>query len=377
MPLASRPMEPVELRAAVSDLKSRLEGARSFLDVEGKERELVDLREQVSVPDLWGDQDRARALTSRLARHEGTIKLVADLDGSIEDVDVLLELALEESDRAALSEVQTELDTLLSKLSILERESLFFGEHDDSPAIVSIYAGAGGVDAQDWAEMLLRMYTRYLERSSFSFEVDDYQGGEEAGIKSVTLTITGDNAYGTFESERGTHRLVRISPFDSNARRHTAFAGVDVIPQVDVAEIEIELEDLRIDTYRASGAGGQHINKTDSAVRITHEPTGIVVSCQAERSQMQNKARAMQLLNARLAEKARHDQAEQVAAIRGEQHEAAWGRQIRSYVLQPYQMVKDLRTDHEVGNIQGVLDGDIDGFIDSYLRWRRAEKYEA
>jgi peptide chain release factor 2 len=191
------------------------------------------------------------------------------------------------------------------------------------------------------------------------------------------LTIKGDNAYGTFESERGTHRLVRISPFDSQARRHTAFAGVDVIPLVEVEDMEIDPEDLRIDTYRASGAGGQHINKTDSAVRITHIPTGTVVSCQAERSQMQNKARAMQLLAARLAELARQEQAATVASIRGEQHEAGWGRQIRSYVLQPYQMVKDLRTDFEVGNIQGVLDGDIDGLIDSYLQWRRAEMYEA
>ncbi|MEN8041642.1 MAG: peptide chain release factor 2 [Actinomycetota bacterium] len=370
-------MEPVELRAVISDLRSRLGDARGFLDVEGKEAELIELRKQASAPDLWDNQDNARAVTSRLARHEGTIKLVTDLEGSIDDVDVLLELAIEEGDKESLTEVQTELESLGSELSILERESLFFGEYDDNPAIVSINAGAGGVDAQDWAEMLLRMYARYLERSTLTFEVDEYSEGEEAGIKSVTLTIKGDNAYGLFESERGTHRLVRISPFDSNARRHTAFAGVDVIPQVDVAEIEIDPEDLRIDTYRASGAGGQHVNKTDSAVRITHEPTGIVVSCQAERSQMQNKAKAMQLLGARLAEKARQDQAAEVAAVRGEQHEAGWGRQIRSYVLQPYQMVKDLRTDYEVGNIQGVLDGDIDGLIDSYLQWRRSEQYEA
>jgi len=370
-------MEPAELRDVVADLESRLAEARDFLDVEGKEAELIVLRDQASVPDLWNDQDNARAVTSRLARHEGTIKLVTDLEESIEDVDLLLGMAIEESDNDSLSEVESELDRLRIEISILERESLFFGEYDDNPAIVSIHAGAGGVDAQDWAEMLLRMYTRYLERSSMSFEIDDYQEGDEAGIKSATLTISGDNAYGIFESERGTHRLVRISPFDSAARRHTAFAGVDVIPQVDVEEIEIDTEDLRIDTYRASGAGGQHINKTDSAVRITHEPTGIVVSCQAERSQMQNKARAMQLLSARLAEKARQDQATEVAAVRGEQHEAGWGRQIRSYVMQPYQMVKDLRTDFEIGNIQGVLDGDIDGLVDSYLAWRRAELYEA
>ncbi len=366
-------MEPTELRAIVADLRTRLVDARTFLDIEGKEAELVELRAQASAPDLWDDQDRARQVTSRLARHEQTIQYVTDLDGSIEDVDVLLELAIEEGDKEALAEVQKELDALGGQLATLERESLFFGDYDDSPAIVSINAGAGGVDAQDWAEMLLRMYVRYLERSSFTFVVDEVSEGEEAGIKSATLTIKGDNAYGTFESERGTHRLVRISPFDSQSRRHTAFAGIDVIPEVDVAAVEIDPEDLRIDTYRSSGAGGQHVNKTDSAVRITHLPTGIVVSCQAERSQMQNKARAMQLLAARLAEKARQDQAAEVAAIRGEQTEAGWGRQIRSYVMQPYQMVKDLRTDFEVGNIQGVLDGDIDGLIDSYLHWRRAE----
>jgi len=370
-------MEPVELRAIASDLRSRLTDARQFLDVEGKETELVELRRKASEPGLWDDQDRAREITSRLSRHEATIKHVEDLEASMDDIDVLLELAVEEGDKDSLDEVESELKVMTAELALLERESLFFGDYDDRPAILSIYAGAGGVDAQDWAEMLLRMYTRYLERSSMTFNVDEYQEGEEAGIKSVTLTIKGDNAYGTFESERGTHRLVRISPFDSNARRHTAFAGVDVIPEVDVAEIEIEQEDLRIDTYRASGAGGQHINKTDSAVRITHLPTGIVVSCQAERSQMQNKVRAMQLLAARLAEKARQDQMAEVAAIRGDQHEAGWGRQIRSYVLQPYQMAKDLRTDYEVGNVMGVLDGDLDGFIDAYLQWRRAELFEA
>lgn len=366
-------MEPVELRATIADLTSRLGDARVFLDVEGKEAELVELQKQASAPDLWDDQENARQVTSRMAKVERIIQHVSELEQSVEDVDVLLEMALEEDDDASLTEVETELQSVESALARLERESLFFGEYDDRPAILSVSAGAGGVDAQDWAEMLLRMYHRYLERSDFTFDVDEYQEGEEAGIKSATLTIRGDNAYGTFESERGTHRLVRISPFDSQARRHTAFAGVDVIPEVDVEAIEIDPEDLRIDTYRASGAGGQHVNKTDSAVRITHEPTGIVVSCQAERSQMQNKARAMQLLAARLAERARQEQEDKVSEIRGEQHEAGWGRQIRSYVMQPYQMVKDLRTEFEVGNIQGVLDGDIDGLIDSYLQWRRAE----
>lgn len=370
-------MEPVELRAIIADLSTRLEDARSFLDIEGKRAELVELKETASAPDLWDNQERARDVTSKLSRYEGIIKHVEDLESSVEDVGVLLELGVDEGDPDSIAEVQADLDVLTKDLALLERESLFFGEYDDRPAILVVSAGAGGVDAHDWAEMIVRMYTRYLERSAFTFDVNEYIEGEEAGVKSVSLTIRGENAYGTFESERGTHRLVRISPFDSQSRRHTAFAGVDVIPEVDVEEFDIEPEDLRIDTYRASGAGGQHINKTDSAVRITHLPTGTVVSCQAERSQMQNKARAMQLLAARLAELARNEQLAKVAEIRGEKHEAGWGRQIRSYVLQPYQMVKDLRSDFEVGNIQGVLDGDIDGLIDSYLHWRRSEMYEA
>jgi peptide chain release factor 2 len=224
--------------------------------------------------------------------------------------------------------------------------------------------------------MLYRMYARYLERSPFTVEVDEVSPGEEAGLKSVTITIRGDHAYGMLESERGVHRLVRISPFDSAARRHTSFAGVDVVPEVAVEEVEIDEDDLRIDTYRSQGAGGQHVNTSDSAVRITHVPTGIVVACQNERSQFQNKARAMQLLASRLAEHARQQQQKEIDSIRGEQTEAGWGRQIRSYVLQPYQMVKDLRTDLEIGNVTGVLDGDLDPLIDSYLQWRRSTLVE-
>ena len=286
---------------------------------------------------------------------------------------MLLEIAAEEEDASTRDEVIGELRILERTLADLERETLFFGEYDDRPAIISIHAGAGGVDAHDWAEMLWRMYSRYLERSDFSIEVDEVSPGEEAGIKSVTLTVKGDFAYGTFESERGVHRLVRISPFDSAARRHTSFAGVDVVPEVEVEDVEIDEDDLRIDTYRSQGAGGQHVNTSDSAVRITHVPTGIVVACQNERSQFQNKARAMQLLASRLAEHARLEREKEIAAIRGEQTEAGWGRQIRSYVLQPYQMVKDLRTELEIGNVNGVLDGDLDSLIDSYLQWRRSE----
>ena len=340
-------------------------------DVAGKEAELVELKERASAPDLWNDQERALEVTRRLARHEQTIQQVADLDASLEDAEVLLELAAEESDESAIAEVLEEIAAVETTLARLERETLFFGEYDDRTAIVTLHAGAGGVDAQDWAEMLFRMYTRYLERSDLHFRIDEYQPGDEAGIKSAIITVEGDHAYGTFEGERGVHRLVRISPFDANARRHTSFVGVDVVPEVDVAEVEINQDDLKIETFRSQGAGGQHVNVTDSAVRITHLPSGVVVSCQAERSQIQNRARAMQILAARLAERAREDQKDEIDAIRGEQSEAAWGRQIRSYVMQPYQMAKDLRTSLEIGNVQGVLDGNLDPFVDSYLQWRR------
>jgi peptide chain release factor 2 len=321
---------------------------------------------------LWDDQQLARQVTRTLARYEGVIDLVDRLSESIDDAEVLFDLAVEESDESAAADVLVELSTVETRLAELERESLFFGEYDDRPAIMSIHAGAGGVDAADWAEILLRMYQRYLERRGFDVEVDEVLPAEEAGIRSATLTVRGEHAYGILESERGVHRLVRISPFDSASRRHTSFAGVDVIPEVEVEEVEINPDDLRIDVFRSSGAGGQHVNVTDSAVRITHEPTGIVVACQAERSQLQNRNRAMALLAARLAERARQERLEQIDEIRGEQGEAAWGRQIRSYVMQPYQMVKDLRTDLEVGNIQGVLDGALEGFSDAYLQWRRA-----
>jgi peptide chain release factor 2 len=286
----------------------------------------------------------------------------------------MVQLAEEEKDAAAAAEVLDDIVAIRDRLGKLERETLFFGEYDDRTAIVSVHAGAGGVDAQDWAEMMLRMYLRFLERSDFAVEVDEVSPGDEAGIKSATFTVKGDFAYGIFEGERGVHRLVRISPFDSAARRHTSFAGVDVIPEVAIEEVEINPDDLRIETFRSQGAGGQHVNVTDSAVRITHEPTGVVVSCQAERSQIQNRARAMHLLAARLAELARQDQLREIDEIRGEQSEAGWGRQIRSYVLQPYQMVKDLRTDTEIGNVQGVLDGDLDSLVDAYLGWRRANR---
>ncbi len=282
---------------------------------------------------------------------------------------------MEFGDDDSLTEAAQALSTVARELDRLELESLYFSEYDDHDAVLTVYAGAGGVDAQDWADMLFRMYERYLTDKGYSVTRDEYTEGEEAGIKSATMSIRGDRAYGNLEGERGTHRLVRISPFDSQARRHTAFAGVDVIPDFGDEEIEVEVnsDDLRIDTFRSQGAGGQHVNTTDSAVRITHLPTGLVASCQNERSQLQNRERAMKMLKARLLVLARQEQAAQLDEIRGENVEAGWGRQIRSYVLQPYQMVKDLRTDVESGNVDAILDGDLDALVEGYLRWRRAE----
>jgi peptide chain release factor 2 len=342
-------------------------------DLESKSRELESLRDRAASPDLWSDPDAARAVTQRLNRFEDLFAADQRLERSLEDAEVLLEFGDDDS----RAEARAELSRVGEALDRLELESLYFGEYDEFPAILSVHAGAGGVDAQDWAEMLLRMYERFLLDRGFQVRVDEYTEGEEAGVKSATITVSGDRAYGTLESERGVHRLVRISPFDSNARRHTSFAGVDVVPDMgEQSDLEVREEDLRVDTYRSQGAGGQHVNTTDSAVRITHLPTGIVVSCQNERSQLQNRARAMAILRSKLAERARQEQRQELDAIRGEQGEAAWGRQIRSYVLQPYQMVKDLRTDVEIGNVQGVLDGDLDALVEGYLHWRRA-RHEA
>ncbi len=369
-----------ELTIPTSDaLRDRLDAARAFLDLENKAVELEDLRAQAASPGLWDDPNKARDVTQRLARYEGLFEMVNNLEQAIEDAEVLAELAAEADDEESREEAAEELRRVSAELDRLELESLFFEEYDDEDAILTVHAGSGGVDAQDWAEMLVRMYQRFLEDNGLSVTIEDWTEGEEAGIKSATLTVRGNRAYGMLESERGVHRLVRISPFDSNARRHTSFAAVDVVPELDDADVDVEVrdDDLRIDTYRSQGAGGQHVNKTDSAVRITHLPTGIVVQCQNERSQLQNKNRAMAILKARLAELARQEHQEHIDSIRGEQGEAAWGRQIRSYVLQPYQMVKDLRTDTEVGNVQGVLDGDLMPFVESYLRWRRSGAEQA
>ncbi len=298
------------------------------------------------------------------------ITSLSSLENDLKELKELIELTEEENINE--EDYQDEINKLENMIEEIEDEALYFDKYDDLNAVLTINAGAGGVDAHDWAEMLLRMYTRHLSSNNIDHQIEEMSQGEEAGIKSASIRINGFRAYANLESERGVHRLVRISPFDSNKRRHTSFAGVDVIPLIENNdEINIQDDEIRIDVYRSSGAGGQHVNTTDSAVRITHIATGIVVACQAERSQLQNKTRALELLKTKLLLKKREDELKKLNEIRGDQHEAGWGRQIRSYVLQPYQQVKDARNSVEVGNVQNVLDGDISIFIKEYLKWRR------
>jgi peptide chain release factor 2 len=317
-------------------------------------------------PGFWDDQGRAAEISARHARAQRRLEGFRRLEADVADLGELAELAADDDEIAG--ELATQLASVERRLATLEEERLFSGPYDAGDAVVTINAGAGGTDSQDWAEMLVRMYLRWAEHRGFKVEMKEASPGEEAGLKSATFIVRGENAYGLFAAERGVHRLIRISPFDASARRHTSFAQVDVAPLVEGdVEVEIDDPDIRVDTYRASGAGGQHVNKTDSAVRITHLPTGIVVQCQNERSQAQNKAVAMQLLKARLLELKERERAEELAKERGEQKSAEWGSQIRSYFLHPDQRVKDHRTNYEVGDAQRVLDGDLDGFVREYL----------
>ena len=317
-------------------------------------------------PGFWDDQEAAAKVSAQHSRVKRRLDMFRGLEGDVAELADLAELADEDEELAA--ELDTQLAAVESRLAELEEARLFSGEYDTGDAVVTVHAGAGGTDSQDWAEILLRMYLRWSERRGFDVEMAEASPGEEAGLKSATFIAKGENAYGLFAAERGVHRLVRISPFDSSSRRHTSFAQVDVGPLVEGSvDVDIDESDLRIDTYRASGAGGQHVNKTDSAVRITHLPTNTVVQCQNERSQTQNKAVAMQLLRSKLLELEERKRSEMMAKARGEVKDVAWGSQIRSYVMQPYTMVKDHRTEHEVGDIGRVLDGDLDGFVRDYL----------
>lgn len=337
-----------------------------YLDPEGLEAEVARLEDEMQQPGFWDDQDKAAAVSGDHARTQRKLESFSSLRSEAADLAEMAEMA--EADEEIAAELEEQLSSVERRLEELEEARLFSGEYDSGDAIVSVHAGAGGTDSQDWAEILLRMYLRWAERRGFSVEMKEASEGEEAGLKSATFLLKGENAYGLIAAERGVHRLVRISPFDSSARRHTSFSQVDVAPMVNEdVEVEIDDSEIRIDTYRASGAGGQHVNKTDSAVRITHEPTGVVVQCQNERSQTQNKAVAMQMLKSKLIELEERKRAEVVSKERGEVKDVAWGSQIRSYVLQPYTMVKDHRTEFEVGDAQRVLDGDIDGFIREYL----------
>ena len=322
----------------------------------------------MGAPDFWDDADAAQALNQELADLKGGVDTYNALVAKTDDLLTLWEMGMEEKDEAVEADVKAELETLQNDLRSLELELLLSGEYDANNAYLELHAGAGGTEAQDWTQMLLRMYGRWAERHGFSVETLDLQPGDEAGVKSVMLFVKGHNAYGYLKSEKGVHRLVRISPFDSNARRHTSFSACDVMPEMeDAQEVEIDMDDVRVDTYRSSGAGGQHINKTSSAVRMTHMPTGIVVQCQNERSQIQNREVCLRMLRAKLFELEEKKKEEERAKLEGVQQKIEWGSQIRSYVFQPYTMVKDHRTGEETGNVQAVMDGELDSFIEAFL----------
>jgi peptide chain release factor 2 len=362
----------------IKHLKATMNTIGQVLDLDGMRAEIADLGKQVSAPDLWDDQDNATRVTGRLSTLQNELDRFTTLETRIEDLGLMVEMATEEGDAESLAESEKELARIKKAVEALEVRTLLSGEYDAREALVTIRAGAGGVDAADFAEMLLRMYTRWAERNKYPVEIFDTSYAEEAGIKSATFAVHAPYAYGTLSVEAGTHRLVRISPFDNQGRRQTGFAAVEVVPVLEQTdEIEIPDADVRVDVYRSSGPGGQSVNTTDSAVRLTHIPTGTVVSCQNEKSQLQNKASAMVILKAKLLAIKKAEEAAHLKELRGDVA-ASWGDQMRSYVLHPYQQVKDLRTEYTTGNAQAVFDGDLDGFLEAGIRWRRgAEKAAA
>ncbi|MFB7466240.1 peptide chain release factor 2 [Streptomyces sp. NPDC056224] len=369
-------MAVVDVSEELKSLSSTMGSIEAVLDLDKLRAEIAVLEEQAAAPSLWDDPDAAQKITSKLSHLQAEVRKTEGLRGRIDDLAVLFELAQEMEDADTLAEAETELVAVRKALDEMEVRTLLSGEYAEREALVNIRAEAGGVDASDFAERLQRMYLRWAERHGYPTEVYETSYAEEAGIKSTTFVVKAPYAYGTLSVEQGTHRLVRISPFDNQGRRQTSFAGVEVLPVVESSDhVEIDEGELRIDVYRASGPGGQGVNTTDSAVRITHLPTGIVVSCQNERSQIQNKASAMNVLQAKLLERRRQEEQAKMDALKD--GGSSWGNQMRSYVLHPYQMVKDLRTEFEVGNPQAVLDGEIDGFLEAGIRWRKQQEQTA
>ncbi|MCH7643514.1 MAG: peptide chain release factor 2 [Myxococcales bacterium] len=372
-----RDLDPSELTDRLRKLRAQFDELRGVFDLAALRRRLDALETETARPDLWEERDAAEKILREKRFVEREVGFFDSLESNLEDAEVLLDLAAEADDGQTRSEAAEKLEAAARDLEEAEFRRMLGGENDASNAIVSINSGAGGTDACDWAEMLMRMYLRWSERHGFQTEMIDQQAGEEAGLRSATFTVKGEFAFGYLKAEDGVHRLVRISPFDSQARRHTAFASVTVAPEIDDAiEVDLDENDIRVDTYRASGAGGQHVNKTDSAVRMTHFPTGIVVQCQNERSQHKNRSAAMKILRARLYERARQQREAEQAALRGEQKQIDFGSQIRSYTLHPQQRIKDHRTDLEIGNVSAVLDGDIDRFIRAFLLKRASAELE-
>ena len=357
-----------ELKPAITQLKDKLEELKGGLKIAQKEERIEDLEHQMAAPGFWDDPDKAQTVAQEANNLKTEVETYHGLAAKLDDVETLWEMAMEVKDDSLQGEIEEEVENARKTLADLELGMLLSDQYVANNAILTLHAGAGGTEAQDWTNMLLRMYTRYAEQKGFTVELLDVLPGEEAGIKSATLTVQGHNAYGYLKSEKGVHRLVRISPFDANARRHPSFAAVDVLPELDeTVEVNLNMDDVRVDYYRASGAGGQHINKTSSAIRITHMPTGIVVTCQNERSQFQNKDKAMQMLKAKLYMLRQEEQAAKAAGIRGDVKDNGWGSQIRSYVIMPYQMVKDSRNAYETSNINAEMAGELDGFSNAYL----------
>ncbi|GAB3006319.1 peptide chain release factor 2 [Actinosynnema sp. NPDC050801] len=359
-----------DVEADIKDLSATLSSIEAVMDLDALRAQVDELEQAAARPDLWDDQEQAQKVTSQLSHKQGELRRITNLRDRLDDLSIMYELAEDEGDAGSLAEADTERAKLREEISSLEVRTLLSGEYDGRNALVTIRAEAGGIDAADFAEMLLRMYSRWAERHGYGVDVFDTSYAEEAGIKSATFRVTAPYAYGTLSVEQGTHRLVRISPFDNQGRRQTSFAGVEVVPVVEQTDhVDIDEKDLRVDVYRSSGPGGQGVNTTDSAVRLTHIPTGIVVSCQNERSQLQNKATAMAVMQAKLLERQRQEDQAKMDALKDTG--SSWGNQMRSYVLHPYQMVKDLRTEHEVGNPSAVLDGEIDDFLEAGIRWRK------